>query len=330
MSNTNWDRLADVAGGNILPTNLDYEIFGLLYIDDSVREHVNLKNKHRAIDVYVKCAHLMVQTAARQGERARIITNNSQLIDDTTDRLGLSRLKTVIIDFELNIPRKIPFYQAHFKICVLRAFANGLAENAVLIDLDAIVIRPFTVDLPTDGSLAVYDITDQVPYVAELTAPFHLVGTHVRWFGGEFIAGSKQSFSNLCAEIELVLPIYLANLGRRQFTHIGDETIVSAALNRLVKKGVKLTNIGGERGLVARWWSARTDSIQQHFSKASTAAVLHLPADKLFLARQAGKVFPDDFLQKYINHIQYRIACRYLLNPVLNLIRCERKYTAHL
>ena len=55
-----------------------------------------------------------------------------------------------------------------------------------------------------------------------------------RWFGGEFIAGVPEFFSQLVWEIDSVFPGYIQELN--VLHHIGDEIVVSVALERFEEK----------------------------------------------------------------------------------------------
>lgn len=79
------------------------------------------------------------------------------------------------------------------------------------------------------------------------------------------------------------------------------------AAARLEGQGVAIGEAGAA-GLVARWWSRRTVQPHAAFRDAARAAVLHLPADKPYLARAALHPFdPIRFTTDYAGHAARRL-----------------------
>jgi hypothetical protein len=81
--------------------------------------------------------------------------------------------------------------------------------------------------------------------------------------------------------------------------HVGDEMVPTSDLEALRLQGMQVAD-GGTMGVVARYWSARTRAPFPPFRDVGAASVLHLPADKPFLARWASRhLDPAAFREEY-------------------------------
>ena len=286
-----------------------FTLCSLLYVDDVSCHPVNLKaGRRNPVDIYVACACLLARSAEAAGERFVLITNRADTVEKTAERLTLRPPELIQLDFQLDIPSHVPFYQAHFKLALMGALGQGVCgPAAVLLDLDMVVLKPFT-HILNENCLTAYDITDQVSgeYVQSLTS---LLGAPAsRWYGGEFLAGPAASFTRLNDHVTEFTPAYVR--GIHNFAHIGDETVVSAALNRMEERGVRLDD-AGRSCMVARWWSSRTKHRQPAFAEVEDACVLHLPSDKPFLAKEALSSYDlAGLTDRYRSDIRYKIFAR--------------------
>lgn len=277
-------------------------IVSLLYIDESAARPVNLaKNSAAPLDIYLGCAVTLARSAAVVGYAFSLVTNRMGVVQKRLAALGLPCVNIVEQEFKTTVPLGTRFYHAHFKIDVIREMGTGrYGESPALVDLDAILNG----NLPrtADESLLVYNITGQMELDVIKRDLALLIGSEVRnprWFGGEFIAGPPESLAVLSEAIESIVPKYLQYLD--QLDHIGDEAVVSAALNVIAERGVPLRDLGQE-GIVVRWWSIPSRHRQPAFGAVSSAALLHLPADKIFLASLAVSGDISDVTIEYLRH----------------------------
>jgi hypothetical protein len=131
----------------------------------------------------------------------------------------------------------------------------------------------------------VYDISDQVippggprDVVSDLTS-LGLQSSFPRWYGGEFILGNKRFFAMLHEECQRLLPLYLGRFSCLH--HVGDEAIVSVAIDRIMKE-LKVGDAGPCQ-LVLRYWSGRTKHVQKSQRVLNNTLFWHLPDSKHFL-----------------------------------------------
>lgn len=223
----------------------------------------------------------------------------------------------------------IPFRAAHRKLELLRAFAGGgFGAWPALIDIDTLLLRPWPFT-PAAGVLQVYETTADsaaAGIAADLATVLGEPVARPRWWGGEFVAGDPEAFGQLADAVERLWPRYLAVVDRLH--HVGDETVTAAALTALA--GVPLVDVGGAG--VRRWWSARTVvRPRTTFREASGAALLHLPADKPFLARYADQALPlDGFTATYRAHVAAKLPLRRLASLAERLAGRPAKHVPRL
>lgn len=290
--------------------------YGLLYVDEVRNRNTNLAWRGDPVDIYLSCACLCAKTFRSAGESFCLVTNSAREVQRRLDDLELSDLPVVTYPFSLPVPEGLPFYSAHFKLDLFRAFGLGdFGDHVGFVDLDTVLLKR----LPTCSALGVYDISDQVLPVhdrARIIADIKKISgrliSDARWYGGEFVTGSAGMFRIISSHVETFWETYIQNVS--SLGHVGDEMVLSAAINFARHDGVPITDYG-MNCLVARWWSARTRHEQPPFDAVKKAALLHLPADKTFLARQAQYPFDrDSFLTKFRPYVRRKCLSRRILH----------------
>ena len=194
------------------------------------------------------------------------------------------------IPFELIVPEGTSFFSAHFKIDVFRYISSLDLRYAALCDLDMICLRPMPETLRKaieSKTPLVYEISDQVipayghkVIIEDMESVTQRI-SEGRWIGGEFIAGPPDFFKALTDEIDRAMPRYFETF--RGIHHVGDETLTSCAVQEIRKQGTHV----GDAGLVSvvgRYWSIPVKHPQRPWAHFKTCFLLHLPADKRFLA----------------------------------------------
>ena len=302
--------------------------YSLLYIDQVRNRNINLAAGSDPIDIYLACASLCAKTFRLSGESFCLITNDTNEVQRRLERLGLGDLPFVSFEFLLQVPQEIPFYSAHFKLDLFRGFGSGeFGRRVGFVDLDTVLLR----GLPKRGDLGVYDISDQVVPIYKqhrITADLNKVSgksiPEARWYGGEFLSGSASMFRIISTYVEEFWENYIQNVA--SLVHVGDEMVMSAALNCARLDGVSLVDYG-ELGSVARWWTSRTQHQQHPFDAIKRSALLHLPADKLFLAKQAKSPFETEaFLRKFRAYARRRCIPRRILYLCEALLREPKQF----
>lgn len=307
----------------------DAKFYSLLHVDlVRNRKHVNLKSSAtNAIDTYVACSRLLAASCRYFGVSYAVVTNETDFLRERVEALG-GGVDVCDGDFDRAVPEDAKFYSAHFKLDLIRAMGEGrFGVKVALLDIDTVLTKRF--DLPADAwchdRLFVYDLSEtEIQAYGEGRIQKSLQGLGVqsserpRWFGGEFLLGDFRVFSKLSREIDKLWPAYRTSWHLTH--HVGDEMVVTAALISLLQQGITITDAGqavcpSGAPLVARWWSARTRAPQAPFGVAARAALLHLPADKPFLARQSRRNYvPEEFGEAYRRYLGPRLLARRVLN----------------
>ncbi|KQT04760.1 MULTISPECIES: hypothetical protein [unclassified Rhizobium] len=316
-------------------------LFTLLYIDDTEIWNASIGAGKLAFkDVYIRCASNFSQSCTGQGVQLEILTNEPAYVNEQLAKLGRPLIAVGMV-FDRDVPRGIPFYAAHFKLDVFRQLGTGNFGNRVgLVDNDVVMLEAPEIDfdLWNEDRLFLYDITPTVleEYGNDLVkADMERVAgagvDTIRWYGGEFVAGSSAAFRTLSERIELLWPNYRAAISTLH--HVGDEMIVSAAVNLLAnEKSMKVTDIGAEPyRWISRWFSARTMFYQMPLSYHFNSSMLHLPADKRFIADFSAVPFDTRlFLSKFRIHVGRKLFARRLLNSIFFFKRRGGKQVSRL
>ncbi|MBA2964814.1 MULTISPECIES: hypothetical protein [Ramlibacter] len=287
------------------------KFYSLLHISAGQAGSGNLVSATDAarVKVYVDCALSLDASLRAAGARLTLLTNNRKAVKDI---VGNDELIVEEINFGLAVPSGIAFFSAHYKIDVFRHFSGRANEYSILLDLDMVLLNPVVAEfseLVRRGVPAYYDITSQILPAygsARVGASMRLIDSECfenRWAGGEFIAGSSDFYSSLVAHVDYLWPKYLRH--HKELFHNGDEMIVSVALERMRRRGWYISD-AGTLGMVARYWSGLISHPQPAFNIVASASILHLPQEKMLLARCNRDFERTRFLRTYAKWRVYR------------------------
>lgn len=285
-------------------------MFGLLFIDNATNSpNIRGGGADELLRIYVKNAQTLSKSLKINGRISSftLLTNNMERI---SEYLGDDTLQLEQLHFARELPEGSRFYAAHHKLDIFRFLSEIDAQTVGLCDLDMYCLRPLpeaALTVLANGIPIVYDITEQVEPAygvetirSDLATVSGSVGL-TRWFGGEFICGAPAFFRELSNAVEQIYPRYLRAIN--QVHHVGDEMVTSCALGVMIDSGLVVAD-ARDLGVVARYWNSKTRHRQSPFSAYQHCAMLHLPADKRFLAALADHEPSDaqDFLRRYRGH----------------------------
>ncbi|TWT65558.1 hypothetical protein [Crateriforma conspicua] len=284
------------------------DIYGFFYVDDAPERSLNFRESTESerLSVYLKNAGLLTNSLLFHGIKFTLLTNNKDRI------AAIARSAQVEIDIRqvpiaLQVPSGTRFRSAHFKIDALRYFATRDSRYSVLLDIDVVCLRPIPEELLLNAKLKrpmLFDISyaERQAFGGErLRRDLELISMQKgegRWYGGEFIAGPSCFFQDLVCRIESMFERYIEVIPKLH--HVGDEAIVSAAISAMHLDGLVFSEAGSV-GVIERYWNARTLHCQASFEAFEGSFLLHLPADKAFLAASCMNPFPGGvkFLDSY-------------------------------
>ncbi|MEQ1902463.1 MAG: hypothetical protein ABL866_17225, partial [Devosia sp.] len=294
-------------------------LIAVMHLEDVARSHVNLKPRHGdPLDVYLRNAALFTASLRAQGSDLLVLTDAPEIL---AERARASRHDPAILPaierfaFKLDVPPKIRFRGAHFKLELIEAIGSGtFGPETGIVDVDCVAIGP----LP-ENSLAEDEIVAFAVNWGE--AGWNRVGPDIArligrvpeqrvWYGGEFLYGRAEAFRRLGERFKAIWPVYAAD--PKSFQYVGQEMVLTALLHGT--EGVRVLD-SREAGYLTRWWSHRTQGPQRPFSEAKAAAILHMPGDKPFLARyEPGRFLQTRFLARYERYLRGRILLSQLSN----------------
>jgi hypothetical protein len=288
---------------------MSIHLYGLLRIDEQERASANLttKNFSEQLAVYARAGVTLARSLKAQGISFTLLTNQR---DTVTSHIGATAdtLAVQEIPFTTKVPHGTQFFSAHYKLDAYRYLSTLKQDYVGLCDLDMVCMRNIPQSLSNIIAAKIplyYDISDQVipaygqEIILENLTSIHGLKSEGRWYGGEFISGPPTFFDLLTRTVEEVYPRYIENLASMH--HVGDEAYTSAALETIRRK-LGCLGDAGTVGIVGRFWNAPVKHPQKPFDYFRDCFLLHLPADKPFLAYFDGE--PSTFISAYQAHLK--------------------------
>lgn len=272
-------------------------VFGLLHIAPGQKSAMNLSvnSFHDQLLTYTNNARVLSRSLELSGLGFTLLTNDKTTIESIVNESAGAPLEIVDIPFSTVVPSGTRFYSAHFKLDAFRHLASLPKGYHALCDLDMICINEIPCALRNIIKQEIplyYDISDQVHSVfgqEVIIRDLSIMGSlesEGRWSGGEFIAGPPGFFCKLIDEIDTIYANYLANID--SLHHTSDEAFTSAALERLRRNGLYISE-AGSLGVIGRYWNTHVLHPQRPYQYFQDLFLLHLPADKKFLASLAQR-----------------------------------------
>ncbi|MFC1843881.1 hypothetical protein ACFLZ5_03750 [Thermodesulfobacteriota bacterium] len=273
------------------------KIFGLLHCAENQNSAMNLgaRDFQEQMLVYVNNAIVLQKSLSSRGVAFALLTNNKRLIEECASKTDNGFLLEIIeIPFPTKVPSGIRFYSAHHKIDAYRYLASLKDSYYALCDLDVVCVNDFPAclqNLIEAGIPLCYDISDQVipayghDVIIRNLSTIGGIESEGRWSGGEFIAGTPEFFHKLVRVIDGIYDNYILNISSMH--HIGDEAIISSALEKLKRQGVYIGD-AGNLFIIGRYWNTSVLHPQKPFTYFKNCFLLHLPADKKFISDLAS------------------------------------------
>ena len=292
-------------------SNLNFELFGLLHLEENEKTSMNIatRNFEEQVLIYIENAVTLSNSLKSKGIEFTLLTNKKRIVDSFLQNKEYT-LKVEKIPFITKVPTGLSFYSAHFKIDAFRFLAKQKKKYVGLCDLDMVCINNIPPSLKKNiksKTPLFYDISDQV-----IPAYGHKIiirdlesisgeKSEGRWIGGEFITGTPAFFSILIKEIDKIFGNYIKNI--KNLHHVGDEAITSAALELIEKSGKHIAD-AGKLGIVGRYWNSDVLHTQKPLDYFANHFLLHLPGDKNLLSKMASQTFNNkSFFKLYSAHV---------------------------
>jgi len=308
------------------------KFFTLIHIcaEEQSLHNSNANNFDSQIQLYLSCAKKLHFTLRQQNLDLIVLTNDKNYLQNLNS--DNYKIEIIEIAFTLKVPSGIKFYSAHFKLEVFQFLAMQEHPYVALVDSDMLCVNPLPESLQNIIDLKIpmyYDITDQ-------TAPAY--GHHViisdkerlinhksvgLWAGGEFISGPPAFFHDLSEQVKNIQDQYFSSFNL--FHHQGDEMITSIAIEELMITKKYTIFDGGALSIVDRFWSAHTLHIQKPLKAYFNHFLLHLPADKAFIANlRNDQLEGKAFFKKYRRYLNKKIF-RKEISKALSKFRSEKR-----
>lgn len=298
---------------------MSVSFYGLLHLKSGENSAINLavSEFNEQIVVYIKNAICLSNSLRKVGLTFTLLTNEKKYIDGYCSKHNYT-LYVEEIEFNTKVPSGISFYSAHHKIDAYKYLSTLSKDYVGLLDLDMICINkmPNAISNIIYRKLPMYyDISDQVipaykhDVIIKDLQSIHNEKSEGRWAGGEFLCGTPSFFKELTIEIEKLYTSYLNHY--HNLHHVGDEAIVSAALELMRYNGTYISEVGSLGG-VGRYWNANVLHKQKKIESYKDCFLLHLPADKQFLAKNVKNLFDNAilFMDSYLRYMKISLVTR--------------------
>ena len=302
--------------------------FGFLYIDKKAGKlNFQSKNFEERYSVYLKNAALLNLSIRKYGYKFIILTNNKAYIEKKIKKEIKDFISIKEILFDTYVPRNMHFFSCHYRVDVFRYFSTLKNTFSILLDLDVVIIKNLKKinfrKLSNNG--IVHDISSnffsayglkKVWCDLEILTGFTI--DNAKWYGGDFIAGSEKFFRILYLKTKK----YQAKLVKlsKNFHIYTDEFFLTAAILDIKKNANYKIVDGNKIKIWSRYWSVNTKHKQHKIENYLKFFMLHLPADKNFIANfydspSSVKYFKTVYINK-INSYSHR-----LINTLKKLVK---------
>ena len=289
------------------------KFFTLIHIcaDEQSLHNSQTKNFDSQIQLYLSCAKQLHYTLKQQNLDLIILTNDKNYLQ----RLNTDGYKIEIVEltFTLKVPSGIKFYSAHFKLEVFQFLALHEHPYVALVDSDILCVNTLPKSFQNIIDLRIptyYDITDQTApayghqvIIADKEKLMHHKSVGL-WAGGEFISGPPNFFRELAEQVKSIQEQYFSSFN--SFHHQGDEVLTSIAIEELLLKKNTILEAGA-LSIIGRFWSVHTLHTQKPIKAYNNHFLLHMPADKIFIAKLKKDQLVGAFFKKYKAYLDKRI-----------------------
>ncbi len=266
--------------------------YTMLFVDPAGRAAAHNGSEEdfrKQIEVYAGCCETLGKSLAFHDPQCvfSVITNDAGLLRSLGFPFAVEEIR-----FSMDVPRDIRFFSAHHKFEVFRWLGETASEYSILLDSDVACVNPMPQSLafcareniPTyyDITAGIFPVYGASRVIADKSA---ISGrdSDGMWAGGEFIGGDRAFFRDLSTGISALTKRYFELYP--SLHHQGDEMLTSIALEQMMASGRRISEVGRFE-VIGRYWSVPTAHVQNGFDAFRGLFLLHLPADKAFLAAE--------------------------------------------
>lgn len=302
---------------------MNIRFFTLLYIA-STSEKQKLIGKEisgeERILIYLKNCNTLNHSLQINGfSKLTILTNAKEYLYKLLKKYKLS-FEIEEILFDLQVPKNIGFYSAHFKIDAYRYLGTLTNTYSFLLDNDVICLQklPNHMKELIDQHIAVhyafptYRVEKHDINIMKYIEPQIITG---EWSGGEFIGGDANFYMQLYNEISGFVKRYFDRIN--EMFHQGDEMLTSIAIEKMKLNGWEIID-GGTVDLIYRYYSIFENKTIDNYR----SWMYHLICDKHFLANIDFTKYNtnEDFIRIYNHYFHTTVKIKKMYHILKNNI----------
>jgi hypothetical protein len=251
---------------------------------------------------YINCCAVLSKSLERYGHKLIVVTNEPDMIQSYCSSLIVEKAS-----FNLTIPEGISFFSAHHKFDVFRHLSIYGNDYSILLDSDVVCINkmPENIQNIIAQKIPMYLGTSDRTYTTNGTKKVVDDKTKLMgkpsigiWTGGEFLGGDREFFHTMYNYCMKYWDKYV--VCHKELFHNGDEMLTSCAIEDYFLSDNKIFDVGTVN-CIYRSWSVPTIYIERPFDVILDHFLLHLPADKEYLAKYDYSI---NFINEYKKYIK--------------------------
>ncbi|MDC2976325.1 hypothetical protein OAY13_00700 [Candidatus Pelagibacter sp.] len=296
--------------------------YGLIHYKKNENNNLNFNSSsdNEKISIYLKNAALISQQLKKFDINFILITNNKKYINSLLKKMDI-KITLLEIKFKTFVNKNTHFYSCHFRVDIFRYFSKLKNSYSILIDLDTVLINKIS----KKQILKLYDyglvnnITDNViPAYGEkkILKNLKILDPKIEkifWYGGDFFGGNQNFYKILYSISKSYQKKFNNNL--KYLKNQTDELFISLSIIKIKKLNLYKIKNANSNKFFSRYWSSSTLHKQKHFKYYFNYKLLHLPADKIFIANLFKKIDNDLNFKKI--YFEYLNSKKFLITKFL-------------
>lgn len=296
--------------------------YGLIHFakNENKKLNFNTADDEEKMMVYLKNAAVLTKQLSRYDINFTLITNNKNYIKNLLKKIDF-RIDIVEIKFKTLVHKSIHFYSCHFRVDIFRYFSKLKNSYSILIDLDSVIINNISkknilkfynyglVNNITDNIIPAYGKEKVLKNIKILEPRVK----KIEWYGGDFFGGNHEFYKILYRISKFYQKKF--NKNYKVLRDQTDELFMTLSIMKI--KELNLYQIKNTKTIkfFTRYWSSPIMHKQNSLQYYLKYNLLHLPADKIFLAGLFENIYEELNIKKIYN--KYISSNKFLINKFL-------------
>lgn len=246
----------------------------------------------KRIRIYARNVLALANSLSLHGYSLTCVTNDRNTIEQLL--VAKPTFEIIEIPFRMKVPKGITFYSNHFAFDLYEFIGQQNHEYAIVLDADVLMARKLDrkqIALMENRTSLAYDITqdsekDSSDEIKNDLLQVLRKNSELRWYGGEFLGGTPDFFSDISLIARSLSASYESNI--EKIFHHGMETLLTSSLVVMREQGKQIED-AGEQKLVSRVWNVPFLKQKKFLETEMKSVFIHLPGHKLWISSIADQ-----------------------------------------